>query len=100
MTAETARTRPLATAASRPRLPRHARLHFDPVRQAWALLSPEKIHWPDEISLSILRLCDGETTVADLAARLAAEYEADAAEVEADVLAFAQDWSDRMVLRL
>jgi len=92
--------RPIATAGSVPRLPRHVRLHFDPVRQAWALLSPEKVLWPDEVSLSILRLCDGQRTIESISQTLAVEYEADAQEIQADVLAFAQDWSDRMVLRL
>lgn len=92
--------RPLANAAARPRLPRHVRLYFDPVRQAWALLSPEKVLWPDEISLSILRRCDGSRSIAQICDELAAEFDAPAGEVKADVLAFAQDWSDRMVLRL
>ena len=76
------------------------RLHFDKLRDAWALLSPEKVLWPDETSLAILSLCDGRSTVAAISERLAVEYEADAAEVSADVLAFVQDWSDRMVLKL
>ena len=80
-------TRPLAGALSRPRMPRHVRLHFDPLRNAWALLSPEKVLWPDEASLSILRLCDGTASISEIAARLAAEYDADAAAIEADVLA-------------
>jgi len=94
------RIRPIATAGSVPRLPRHVRLHFDPIRQAWALLSPEKVLWPDDVSLSILQLCDGQRSIAVISQALAVEYEADAEEIEADVLAFAQDWSDRMVLRL
>ena len=92
--------RPLASPLSRPSLPRHVRLHFDPLRQAWALLSPEKVLWPDEVSLSILRLCDGERDISTISMTLAAEYDADGVEIEQDVLAFAQDWSDRMVLRL
>lgn len=95
-----ARTRPIASVTARPRLPRHVRLHFDPLRSAWALLSPEKVLWPDEVSLSILKLCDGERTVSEIASKLATEYDADAVKIETDVLAFAQDWSDRMVLRL
>lgn len=93
-------TRPIADGASRPHLPRHVRLLFDPVRRAWALLAPEKILWPDEISLAILNRCNGETTLAGIAAALAAEYDAPEEAVMADVVAFAQDWSDRMVLRL
>ena len=92
--------RPLATALSRPSIPRHVRLHYDRLRGAWALLSPEKVLWPDEASLAILKLCNGLHTVSDIANRLAVEYDADALDIEADVLAFAQDWSDHMVLRL
>ncbi len=94
------RERPLARAGSVPALPRHVRLHFDPVRGAHALLSPEKVMWPDEISLAILRRCDGATQAGAIARALAAEYEADEAQVLADVLAFLQDWSDRMVIRI
>lgn len=93
-------TRPIAIATSVPRLPNHVRLHFDLIRQAWALLSPEKVLWPDDVSLAILRLCDGQRNIASISRTLAVEYEADAEEIEADILAFAQDWSDRMVLRL
>jgi len=57
------RERAIVDAEARPRLPRHVRLHFDEMRQAWALLSPEKVLWPDETSLAILRLCDGQTSV-------------------------------------
>nr|WP_235919221.1 pyrroloquinoline quinone biosynthesis peptide chaperone PqqD [Aureimonas psammosilenae] len=92
--------RPLAGVSSRPALPRHVRMHFDPHRGAWALLSPEKVLWPDEISLAILRRCDGRSEAGTIARELALEYEADEAEVRADVLAFLQDWSDRMVVRL
>lgn len=94
------RHRRIATSQHAPHLPRHVRLHFDPVRQAWALLSPEKVLWPDEVSLAILRLCDGKRSIKVMSGELAREFEADPAEVEADVLAFAQDWADRMVLRL
>ncbi|MCO5064797.1 MAG: pyrroloquinoline quinone biosynthesis peptide chaperone PqqD [Rhizobiaceae bacterium] len=95
-----AASRSIAGSASRPRLPRHVRLHYDAVRGAWALLSPEKVLWPDEASLSILRLCDGSRSIAEMSSVLAGQYDADAGEIEADVIAFAQDWSDRMVLQL
>ena len=92
--------RPVPTAVTKPLLPRHVRLHFDPLRKAWALLSPEKVLWPDEASLSILTRCDGHRTIAVISSELAVEYDADVFEIEADVLAFVQDWSDRMVLRI
>lgn len=95
-----ARARPIAHAGSRPALPPHVRMQFDGLRGAWAVLSPEKVLWPDETSLAILRRCDGTAEAGAIAEALALEYGADAEEVRADVLAFLQDWSDRMVVRL
>jgi pyrroloquinoline quinone biosynthesis protein D len=94
------RQRAIAGLDSRPVLPRHVRLQFDPVRQGWALLSPERIFWPDEIGLDILRRCDGEASVEEMIAALAAEYDADEEEVKTDVLAFLQEWADRLLVRL
>lgn len=92
--------RAIASPTSQPRLPRHVRLHRDRVRGAWALLSPEKILWPDEPSLAILTRCDGKRSVADIAAEIATEFDAPITDVEPDIITFVQDWSDRMVLRL
>ena len=83
-----------------PSLPRHVRIQFDPVRQAFAVLSPERVFWPNEISLAILRLCDGRHPVRAIAAALADEYEADPGEVAADVETFLQEWADRLLVRL
>jgi pyrroloquinoline quinone biosynthesis protein D len=94
------RERAIAVADAKPSLPRHVRLQFDPVRQAWAVLSPERIFWPNEISLDILRLCDGRRTIATIAGELVAEYNAPPEEVERDVTEFLQEWSDRKLVRL
>jgi pyrroloquinoline quinone biosynthesis protein D len=85
---------------SRPSLPRHVRLQFDHVRQGWALLSPERIFWPDEVGLDILRRCDGTTSVEAMAAALANDYDAEEGEVAADVMAFLQEWADQLLVRL
>ena len=45
--------------ASRPKLPRHARLKFDETRQVWVILAPERVLAPDEIAVEVLQLCDG-----------------------------------------
>jgi pyrroloquinoline quinone biosynthesis protein D len=74
--------------ASRPRLPRGVRLRHDATRNAWMLLAPERVVVPDETAVEVLRLCDGERTVEAIVAELARAFEADPAEVEADVLAF------------
>jgi pyrroloquinoline quinone biosynthesis protein D len=94
------RQRAIVSLQSTPSLPRHVRIRFDPVRQAFAVLSPERIFWPDEISLAILERCDGRTSVDGIVEDLAAEYEATREEVAADVAAFLQQWSDRLLVRL
>ena len=53
------RERAMVSLRSVPSLPKHVRIQFDPVRQAFAVLSPERVFWPNEISLDILRRCDG-----------------------------------------
>jgi pyrroloquinoline quinone biosynthesis protein D len=94
------RQRAMVSPQSTPSLPRHVRIRFDPVRQAHAVLSPERIFWPDEISLAILQRCDGRTSVEGIVDGLAEEYDAPREEVAADVGAFLQQWSDRLLVRL
>ena len=59
-----ARQRAVVSLQSIPSLPKHVRIQFDPIRQAYAVLSPEKVFWPNDISLDILRRCDGRSTSA------------------------------------
>lgn len=92
--------RRLVSDMSRPVLKPHVRLQFDPVRQAWALLSPEKVFWPDEVSLDILRLCDGSHDVTRILDDLAQQYDAPVAVIAEDVKGFLQDWSDRALVSL
>jgi pyrroloquinoline quinone biosynthesis protein D len=94
------RERAMVSLPSMPSLPKHVRIQFDPVRQAFAVLSPEQVFWPNDISLDILRHCDGRSTVARIIADLAAEYDASEDEVGADVTAFLQQWSDRLLVKL
>lgn len=95
----TLRERSIITARSTPSLPNHVRLQFDPVRQAWAVLSPERIFWPNEVSLDILRHCDGQTTVAAIISALAVEYDATEEDVAADVTDFLQEWTDKLLVK-
>jgi pyrroloquinoline quinone biosynthesis protein D len=94
----TARTRPLITEATSPRLPPYVRLQHEKVRDAWALLSPEKVMWPDDISLDILRRCDGKTSVASIITDLASDYDAAEDTVRDDVIAFLQTWTDMRLI--
>ena len=88
----------MITSESCPGLPDFVRLQFEPVRGAWALLSPEKVMWPDAVSYDILKRCNGKATVSEIIASLAAEYDAPADVVRDDVCGFLQTWADRRLV--
>ena len=81
--------------ASRPVLPRHARLKFDETRQVWVILAPERVLAPDEIAVEVLQLCDGVRSVEAIIDQLAAKYAADRGAISADVIAMLQDLADK-----
>ena len=81
--------------ASRPVLPRHAKLKFDATRQVWVILAPERVLAPDEIAVEVLQLCDGIRTVQVMVDQLAEKYAADRAAISTDVVAMLQDLADK-----
>ncbi len=81
--------------ASRPVLPRHARLKFDEPRKVWVILAPERVLAPDEIAVEVLQLCDGVRDVGQVADALAAKYAAERKAILADVIAMLQDLADK-----
>lgn len=60
---------------SRPRPARQVRLDWDPVRKQHVLLAPEGVVVMNETGADILRLCDGERTVAGIVEELRGRYE-------------------------
>jgi pyrroloquinoline quinone biosynthesis protein D len=81
--------------ASRPVLPRHAKLKFDETRQRWVILAPERVLAPDDIAVEILQLCDGVRSVSDMTDMLATKYAAEREAIGADVVAMLQDLADK-----
>jgi pyrroloquinoline quinone biosynthesis protein D len=81
--------------ASRPVLPRHARLKFDDVRQRWVVLAPERVLAPDDIAVEVLQLCDGARSVSDMIDLLTAKYAAPRDAIGTDVIAMLQDLADK-----
>jgi pyrroloquinoline quinone biosynthesis protein D len=81
--------------ASRPVLPRHAKLKFDETRQRWVILAPERVLAPDDIAVEVLQLCDGVRSVAGIADQLAEKYTAERAAILTDVVAMLQDLADK-----
>src|ERR1700720_4197902 len=81
--------------ASRPKLPRHAKLKFDETRQVWVILAPERVLAPDEIAVEVLQLCDGVLSVTEIVDQLAAKYRAERSLIATDVVAMLQDLADK-----
>ena len=75
--------------ASRPVLPRHAKLKYDDTRKVWVILAP------DEIAVEVLQLCDGQRNVGDVSDLLAAKYAAPREAILADVIVMLQDLADK-----
>ena len=71
--------------ASRPLLPRHAKLKFDETRQRWVILAPERVLAPDEIAVEVGAMID----------QLAANYTAERGAIATDVIAMLQDLADK-----
>ena len=84
---------------SRPALRRHMKFRHDPVRNRWVILAPERILTPNEAAGDVLQLCDGERTVAEIAAALAQTYDTDADTIATDILPLLQGLADSGVLR-
>ena len=80
----------------RPRLAPHVRLTFDPARQRHVLLTPEVVSVLNGTGATILGLCDGRRTVAEIAAELRGQY---ARVDEGEIGAFLDRLAERRVVR-
>jgi pyrroloquinoline quinone biosynthesis protein D len=76
---------PEITLPERPKLAPGVRLHLDKTRDAWVLLSPERVIEAEGPASEILRRCDGTRTVAAIIDELAVVYAADRALIAQDV---------------
>jgi pyrroloquinoline quinone biosynthesis protein D len=72
-------------------LPAWVRLRFDPVRDRWVLLAPERVLFPCATSVEILDRLPAAPTLGALIDALAAEYEAPREAIAADVQAMLGD---------
>ena len=80
-----------------PALWRLARLDFDPVRRQRVLLYPEGVVLLNDTGGAILELCDGERSVAEIAALLQERYRCD---VTADVIEYLSGLVERELIRV
>ena len=54
-----------------PSLPHGVELRFDPAEKAWTVSVPARIVMPDDITIEILKRCDGKTPIAAIVDELA-----------------------------
>ncbi len=88
----------VVSADTRPCLPRHIKLRHDATRDRWVILAPERVFDPDERAVEVLKLCDGMTSVEDIACRLASVYQAPSDEICNDILSMLQELADKGVI--
>jgi pyrroloquinoline quinone biosynthesis protein D len=81
-----------------PRFPAHVKFRFDERRQAWIVLSPERLFLPDEQAVEILRLIDGVRTIDMIVDSLAEAFDAPREEIDADVVAMLRELVEKRVL--
>ena len=89
------RLRPVLATASQPVLARHVRLRFDKTRERWVILAPERVLVPDEISVEVLQLCDGQRSIEGVVAALAEKFAAPPELIMTDCIALLQDLADK-----
>lgn len=75
-------------------LPAWVRLRFDPIRDRWILLAPERVMFPCATSVTILERLDGGREVAGLVDDLAREFDAPRETISADVRGMLQGLVD------
>jgi pyrroloquinoline quinone biosynthesis protein D len=73
--------------SGKPRLRKGVRLTFDKVRDTNVLLFPEGVLVPNATAAAVLKLCDGESTVDQIAAALGERFRGVRAQDVTDVLA-------------
>ena len=93
------RTRTIIKLESKPGLPKHIKLRHDVGRGVWLILAPERVFEPDDIAVEILKRCDGNTSVEDIAGVLSKEYSAPLHDITNDTISLLQELSDKGVVK-
>jgi pyrroloquinoline quinone biosynthesis protein D len=91
---------PSAIERYKPKLAGYARLHTDPVTHRPLLLYPEGVLELEETTAAILALCEGQSSVADITARLVEHYEGSSEEIARDIVECLHALAARGLIRL
>jgi pyrroloquinoline quinone biosynthesis protein D len=83
------------TLTAHPRLSRHARLQWDPVREKQVILMPEGVLALNPTAAAIVALCDGQRSVSAIISTLSEQYNK---AVDEDVLTFLRRLASKRLL--
>ena len=83
----------------KPKLAPKTKLRLDPKTGKYVLLYPEKGLALNATGAAILKLCDGERTLAAIVSALAEEFRSDAEVLRKEVFGFVQALLDRGLLQ-
>lgn len=95
MTETTGKQRLIIDDATTPALQSFVKLRHDKGRDRWIILAPERILTPDAIAVEVLKLCNGKSTVSEIATSLAATYNAPVEVIAKDITTMLQELSDK-----
>ena len=73
---------------------------FSEVRKCWVLLAPERLFQPDEHSIEILKLVDGQRSLDAIIGDLAVSFDAPRDLIASDVHAMLEGLIEKGVVRL
>jgi pyrroloquinoline quinone biosynthesis protein D len=83
-----------------PSFNRGFRLRYDEVRAAWVVLAPERLFMLDEPAAEVLKLVDGNRSVAMIVDALAERFAAPRTEIAGDVDAMLKDLAAKGAIKL
>ncbi len=78
-----------------PILPDGVELRFDPVEKAWTVSVPARVVMPDDITIELLKRCDGKTPIATIIDDLAQAFSANPSQLKGDIDLMLQDLTDQ-----
>jgi pyrroloquinoline quinone biosynthesis protein D len=90
----------VSEAGDTPRFRPGVKFRFDPVREAWVVLAPEKLILPDEIAVEVLKRVDGQRTVTLIIDGLAEDFQAPREVIDKDVRALLADMVQKGAISL
>ena len=83
-----------------PRFRPGVKFRFDPVREAWVVLAPEKLILPDEVAVEVLKRIDGERSVEGIVDSLVEAFQAPREVIDRDVRALLADLAGKGAVAL